>query len=275
MNIPDKNDIVIELSESPFGEAFKPEMVETSEVIQIAQAQENAPTFFQKLKTFVRPVSKLVSESSKAAITLLQDQKEKEEVQIGEYVKIIESKIDLKDAKEKIKEIEATSTTQKYENRVRRSFEEGVCNVTIDAEKEELTNSVTTFNFGVEIFNFMGAKLQESSLAKNIEYMTVTTTLEKNEIMHLVEFELKVSGQRWSSIFSKFISKEIFERIEWANGKIDGHYMNNVTLIRETFVLIFSHTRLEMIEASEAQKAEAEILESSFKESHQELNQDI
>ena len=144
MNIPDKNDSVMDLSESPFGEVFKSEPIETimesesPEVHMTSKIEEFRPTLIQKMKALIKPVSKVVTHSSKAAMTMLQDQKDKEEVQVGEYVKIIESRIDLKDAKDKIKEVEATSTTQKYENRVRRSFEEGVCNVTIDAEKEEL-----------------------------------------------------------------------------------------------------------------------------------------
>lgn len=233
--------------------------------------------FISNVGKAVKPMLKFIKTSTTSAFHSLQVQKEKEEVQIGEFLKVIESKIDLKDAKDKIKEIEASSKSQEYENKVRRCFEEGVCNVTIVAEKDELTQIPQSLGFGIELFNFMGEKLQESSLAKNVEYMTVTSTLEKNEVIHLVEFELKVSGQRWSSIFSKFISKEIFQKIEWADGKIDGHYMNNVTLIRETFVLIFSHTRLELLRSADQNESEkaSEVIRDLFMDEHKEINQDV
>jgi hypothetical protein len=276
MSNPDLNTSVIDpLVESSHDLSAQPEAAPQAPV------KPSGNKLFANAGKAVRPVIKFIKNSTSSAIHTLQVQREKEEVQIGEFLKVIESKIDLKDAKDKIKEIEASSKSQDYENKVRRCFEEGVCNVTIVAEKDELTQIPQSLGFGIDLFNFMGEKLQESSLVKNVEYMTVTSTLEKNEVIHLVEFELKVSGQRWSSIFSKFISKEIFQKIEWADGKIDGHYMNNVTLIRETFVLIFSHTRLELLRSAEGSESKTENLQESlqersvFKDQHKEINQDV
>jgi hypothetical protein len=271
MSIPDGNDSVIESINEPsieesihLNESLNEDSAPIENVLSV-DITKPAFNFAQTLRTFY---SKAVKASRPVAEYVRSKTSTEKEVQIAEFLKVIESKIDLKDAKDKIKEIEASSKSQDYENKVRRCFEEGVCNVTIVAEKDELTQIPDSLGFGIEIFNFMGEKLQESALVKNIEYMTVTSTLEKNEVIHLVEFELKVSGQRWSTIFSKFISKEIFQKLEWADGKIDGHYMNNVTLIRETFILIFSHTRLELLKNEEK-------VENVFMESHKEINQDI
>lgn len=230
--------------------------------------------------------SDLIKPSSKASMKWLASTyqslkkgKEKKEIQIGEYLQEVESKINFKEAKIKIKELETTNVFQAYENKIKRSFDEGLCNVTVNADKNDFAKSSKSLAFDADIFEFVATKLRESQLVSNIDYMTVTSTVEKLEMVHMLEFELKVAGQSWASIFSKFISSEIYKKIEWAGGKIDGHHMNNVTLIRDTFVLIFSHQRLEVIEASQDMKRHEEKSNAEFdldlKSHKQERTQDI
>lgn len=212
------------------------------------------------------PLFKFMAKTSEETLQNVRAKKENKEVAIDHYIKEIESRLDFVEAQNKIKEIEISSLTQEYESKVRRFFDEGVCRVQVTADGVDYKQASKSMSFGIDLYQYMAGKLKESALGTNIDYMTVTSKLDNEQITHVVEFELKTSGQSWSTIFSKFIGKEIFHKIEWAGGVVDGHHRHNATLIRDTFVLAFSHQRIELIEV---------IQETHGKNHNTQMNQDM
>lgn len=152
----------------------------------------------------------------------------------------------LEEAKAKIKEFEELSVTKSYESEIKRHFSEDLCSVAVVASESEYEKASASLAYASGIFEFVAKKLNESALITNIDYLTITSTIENLEVSHVLEFELKTSGQSWSSIFSKFISKEVYKKLERVGGKIDGHHMSNVTLIKDTFVFVFTYQRVNL-----------------------------
>jgi hypothetical protein len=202
----------------------------------------------------VRPLVKIALQLMANTYFRINEKKQKKEIAIENYFKKMESRIEVREAKAKIEEmeeIEVIGMSEEYERTIRKNFEDGLCTVAVIAEKNEYKKASKSLAYEVTLFDLLATKLNNSRLITNIEYMSVTTTVEKLTVTHVIEFELKISGQSWATVFSKFISSEIHNEIEWLDGKTDGQYLQNLTQIKDSFVFVVSHQRLELQDVSQ------------------------
>ncbi|MBY0415254.1 MAG: hypothetical protein K2Q18_13875 [Bdellovibrionales bacterium] len=255
MTIPDQKDSLRSLEEdSTLGLPDLPE-AHLRLVSEIPLEKKYSSLVIRSFKLCFKMIQKTFKRSaifSGSTFKTLQVQKEKREIAMSEYITNVEAKMDLEEVRNRIKEQEVSGVKTEYEAKVRRLFDEGVCRVTLESPKADskidLKTATKSLTFSIDLYQYMALKLKESALGTNVDYMTITTTLEKQQMTHVMEFELKSAGQNWSTIFSKFIGKDVFHKIEWAGGLVDGHHMHNLTHIRDTFVFAFSHQRMELLE---------------------------
>jgi hypothetical protein len=197
-------------------------------------------------RPFFSFMSKKITSHSISFYSLLREKKEKKEILIEDFLLGVESKINSNEAKLKLDDFQNVNVFQEYENSIRKKFDDGLCNAAVNAEENEYKGAMKSLDFDKEIFDYLATRLKDSRLMANVEYMTVITTVEKLEVKHVIEFELKISGHSWSTVFSKFISSQVHQKIEWVKGKTGGHHSHNMTLMKDTFTFIFSHQRLEL-----------------------------
>ena len=130
-----------------------------------------------------------------------------------------------------------------YENLVRRKFPEGLCTVALSKDENDHSKEM---DFGVKVFDLMVDKLHESQLIENVDCLTIVSCFKKNEIKHIVEFELKRAGHDWSLVFSKFISSKIKNKVAAFEGKTNGQHFYNATQLRDYFIFSFSYQEVEI-----------------------------
>lgn len=177
--------------------------------------------------------------------------KNKKEIVIDEYLKKVESKIDLQETLLKMKEIEISNNFQGYESKIKKTFNEFLCNVTLNSSKEEFSRSSKSLSFGHDLLVHMSIKMKEGFLQNNIDYINITSNMEKLEATFVIEMELKSNGANWASVFSKFVLSDMNKKIELYGGKVSGQHIANVTLNRDTFTLVLTHQKLEILELSQ------------------------
>jgi hypothetical protein len=199
----------------------------------------------------VKPISRITVKTISTSYKSIKLKRENKEISIAKYLKDVESKLDLKEFQSKHEEFEVDNITRNFEISITKKFDEGVCNVAIQSDKTEYKKATKTIAFADEIFQTISDKLNESRLMSNIDYLNITTTIQKNEINHILEFELKVAGVNWATVFAKFIGSEIQNKIEWVNGHSFGEHTQNLTQIKDVFVFSITHQRLEIVEAVE------------------------
>jgi hypothetical protein len=196
----------------------------------------------------VKPLSLFLSHSFSRAYENAINGKNKKEIVIDEYLKKVESNIDLQETLLRMKEIEISNNFQGYESKIKKTFNEFLCNVTLNSSKEEFSRSSKSLSFGQELLEHMSSKMKEGFLLNNIDYINITSNLEKLEATYVIEMELKSNGANWASVFSKFVLSDMHKKTELYGGKVSGQHIVNVTLNRNTFILVLSHHKLEILE---------------------------
>ncbi len=199
----------------------------------------------------VKPIARISVKTISTSFKAIKLKRENKEISIARYLKDLENKLDLKEFQSKHEEFEVDNITKSYEVSVAKKFDDGVCNVAILSDKSEFKKSTKSLAFADEIFLTISNRLIESRLMSNIDYLNITTTIQKNEINHMLEFDLKVAGVNWATVFAKFIGSEIQNKVEWVQGNSFGEHTQNLTQIKDVFVFSITHQRLEIIEAAE------------------------
>jgi hypothetical protein len=203
--------------------------------------------FFNLLIPGIKSISKKIHQTYVA----FREKNAEKEIILENYLRNVEAKIELSENNLKKNKLEKNNILKEYEKVLCEKFEEGICNVKLDAEQNEIINSTTTLKFALEIFDFINQKLNESKLITNVDFIKINSTIDKKIVSHTIEFELKISGPQWATIFSKFIAKSVHQKLDWVEGKSEGIHTQNITLIRDTYKFTFTHHKIEILKLAQ------------------------
>lgn len=222
------------------------------------------------LKEFLIPLSGYLKAKAISVVSNLKTNAEQSEIKLSEYLDEVDRKITHKKNTDE-KMIENDPAIKNYELVVSRLFNNLLCNCSVDSDLLDFKNSKMSISQSTENIKLINKKLLESKLDKNIDLVTVNTTVEKSTITQAIEFELKSSGALWGTIFSKYICSDLIKILSNFEGSVEGFHQNNVTQKKETFTILISYKKVEIVNALKTMNE----LESKLNKIESLINQDL
>jgi hypothetical protein len=132
--------------------------------------------------------------------------------------------------------------------------------VEVDAGQFYSKNLLSTFTYATEFFSLIQKQMKFYQIMAGVEQVQINTTIEKNTINQVIDFELKNEvSTSWVMVFSRKIIPSIFKTLEKRDGTISGHHQFNLTKNTNCYTLIFSHNRIEEEVRVENQKTHTDL----------------
>jgi hypothetical protein len=123
--------------------------------------------------------------------------------------------------------------------------------IKLNGKAEDLEHSNRSLEFDSTLYEFINFRLDQTKLIQNINSITVNVTIDEKTISHAIDFDLKVSGQKWSYMFSRNTLSTLQRRIAGYQGKINCEHTFNSTMKREVCHLNIKHQRLDAFTTKE------------------------
>jgi hypothetical protein len=111
--------------------------------------------------------------------------------------------------------------------------------------KSDFSKVSASFEFDLTLYEFIASKLSESKMITNVSSVSVICHADDKKIINTIDFEINQQCEKWSGIFSKFISSEIQKRIVNYQGVVENSLTVNIIKKVEVFRVAFAHERLD------------------------------
>lgn len=214
----------------------------TSKIIFSFLAKGLKLIWTEVLAPFVKEIQKTLVYSFRK----LSDIKEHGEISLEGYLSKVENDLIIEKENTKIIDQKRDQELDNYEKELTQIFEGINSNVKLTCEKKEFEKVNLSLEFDISLYELMSLKLSNSRMITNVSHLKINSLVDEKSITNTIEFDLKISGEKWSKLFSKHIASEVLSKIENYRGKVKNTHLINSIQKSEKFVLVFTHQRLDL-----------------------------
>lgn len=146
------------------------------------------------------------------------------EIQFDSYLKKIENKLIVDKNNAIVLAGENDKIALMFESKYLELFLGADCSIDILASDSLRQYSYYTLEFKTNLLKEISEKLEKSNMLSNVENVRIRSILNDKTIRTQLEFELKVQGEKWVTIFSKHILSGLEKIVSSENGAISTIY---------------------------------------------------
>lgn len=129
-----------------------------------------------------------------------------------------------------------------YRGELHNLFPKFLKNVEIDIGINRSSNLLSTYLFGIEIFELIKKQLKTFMLLVWIDEINVSTSIEAGVVNQVIDFNLKNEGSSiWTTMFSKNVLPVLANKIFKVDGTISSFQQHNLSKDTICFTIIFTH----------------------------------
>ncbi len=168
------------------------------------------------------------------------------EIKLTDYISKVEA--DLEGKKEEVQKMneQLNNEVENYKNELAAVFSSIENEVTVNCDKNEFQKTKPSLEYDISLFEMMARKLSESKMITNVSKVIFKVNINEKNVSNTIELDLKISGEKWSKLFSKHISSEVLKGIENYKGTVKNSHVQTFFPLRDKFVFQFSHQRLDL-----------------------------
>jgi hypothetical protein len=171
--------------------------------------------------------------------------KEQGEVSVETYLSKAESELIAAREVIKMNSQRLNSISGNYIQKLKYLFEGVKNNVEFICNKNELEKVNASLEFDISLYEGIVLKLSSSKMITNVSRVEINSIIDEKNVTNKIILDLKVSGEKWSMLFSKHITSDVFSKIEGYKGKVNSQHIFDPVLKRDKFIFIFIHQRLD------------------------------
>jgi hypothetical protein len=211
----------------------------------------------------IGPVVKEINKTLVYSLGKINNAKEESEISLDNYLTKYENELltQKNEKKEVVHKINIEQET--YEKNVNQVFEGTDCNFKLICDNSKFEKIKTSLEFDITIYEQISLKLTSSKLITNVTSLSIKSEVNEKTITNTVEFDLKVSGEKWSKLFAKHIASEVLSKMEGSKGKMKITHFVDPRHRTEKLVLVFTHQHLELSVFNESKNKKVKTLEKS------------
>jgi hypothetical protein len=209
----------------------------------------------------IGPLVKELNKTLVYSLGKINNAKEEGEISLDNYLTKYENELVTKE-NEKKKVLHKINIEQEtYAKNVNQVFEGTDCTFELICDNEKFEKIKNSLEFDITIYEQISLKLSSSKLITNVTSLSINSKVFEKTITNTVEFDLKVSGEKWSKLFAKHIASEVLSKMEGSRGKLKITHFVDPRHRTEKLVLVFTHQHLELSVLNEIKSIKVKTLE--------------